>query len=104
MTEGYSMSGSQANRVALKPAGTLSGGNRFSVAGPVRGARSPARPRTPARAMRKAEKQEMTVARLSCFPAFLIFSLLHLVKGSDVCGDPGLGQARISLTTCPATS
>jgi hypothetical protein len=31
------MSGSQAKRVALKPGGTLSGGNRFSVAGPVRG-------------------------------------------------------------------
>src|SRR5262245_39316049 len=36
MTDGYSISGSQAKSVALKPAGTFSGGNRFSVCGPVR--------------------------------------------------------------------
>src|ERR1700722_11896640 len=41
MTDGYSMSGSQANSVALKPGGTFSGGKRFSVAGPV-GAGAPA--------------------------------------------------------------
>src|SRR5207247_171929 len=46
MTEGYSMSGSQANSVALKPAGTLSGGKRFSVRGPVRGGSSPRRAAT----------------------------------------------------------
>src|SRR5262245_21644749 len=37
MADGYSMSGSQANRVALNPSGSLSGGNRFSVSGPVCG-------------------------------------------------------------------
>jgi len=35
-TEGYSINGSQAKRVALNCAGTVSGGNRFSVSGPVR--------------------------------------------------------------------
>src|SRR5687767_11472929 len=35
MTDGYSMSGSQAKSVALKPGGSFSGGKRFSVAGPV---------------------------------------------------------------------
>src|SRR5438094_3330861 len=35
MTDGYSMSGSQAKSVALNPAGTFSGGKRFSVSGPV---------------------------------------------------------------------
>src|SRR5882762_9608120 len=45
MTDGYSMSGSQAKSVALKPGGTLSGGKRFSVAGPVSGCGSaPGRP------------------------------------------------------------
>ena len=39
------MSGSQANSVALKPAGTFSGGKRFSVCGPVR-ASSSARSKT----------------------------------------------------------
>jgi hypothetical protein len=41
MTDGYSMSGSQANRLALNPGGTLSGGKRFSVAGPVCGGPPP---------------------------------------------------------------
>src|SRR5689334_15879312 len=41
MAEGYSMSGSQANRVTLKPFGTFSGGKRFSVCGPVRAGSSP---------------------------------------------------------------
>src|SRR5438477_6235527 len=42
MTEGYSMNGSQANSVALNPGGSLRGGKRFSVRGPVRGSpRSP---------------------------------------------------------------
>ncbi len=41
ITEGYSISGSQANSVALKPGGTFSGGKRFSVAGPVDGGESP---------------------------------------------------------------
>src|SRR4051794_41375442 len=40
--EGYSTIGSQANRVALKPGGTFSGGNRFSDSGPGRGGSSPA--------------------------------------------------------------
>ena len=35
------MSGSQANSVALNPAGTFSGGKRFSVSGPVRGGPRP---------------------------------------------------------------
>src|ERR1043165_1331888 len=34
-TEGYSISGSQARSVALNSGGTLRGGNRFSVSGPV---------------------------------------------------------------------
>src|SRR5258708_6858903 len=42
MTEGYSISGSHAKSVALKPAGTRSGGKRLSVCGPVCGGR-PAR-------------------------------------------------------------
>ena len=37
MTDGYSTSGSQANKVARKPSGILSGGNRFSVSGPATG-------------------------------------------------------------------
>src|SRR6266480_3950259 len=45
MTDGYSIMGSQANSVALKPAGTLSGGKRFSVAGPIFGAWSPSNAR-----------------------------------------------------------
>src|SRR5262245_38794273 len=40
MTDGYSMSGSHAKSVALKPAGTFSGGKRFSVGGPTRGGSS----------------------------------------------------------------
>src|SRR5262245_6929458 len=43
ITEGYSMSGSQANSVALNPAGTTSGGKRFSVVGPVSAGTSSAR-------------------------------------------------------------
>src|SRR5688572_12448079 len=35
MTDGYSISGSQAKSVALNPGGRRSGGKRFSVAGPV---------------------------------------------------------------------
>src|SRR5262245_41809845 len=35
-TEGYSISGSHAKSVALNCGGTLSGGKRFSVSGPVR--------------------------------------------------------------------
>src|SRR5262249_46361690 len=35
ITDGYSTMGSQANSVALNPAGTWSGGKRFSVCGPV---------------------------------------------------------------------
>src|SRR5262245_25974486 len=38
------MSGSHANSVALNPGGTLSGGNRFSVCGPVFGGSSPRLP------------------------------------------------------------
>src|SRR5688500_14446899 len=34
-TEGYSIRGSHAKSVALNCGGTLSGGNRFSVSGPV---------------------------------------------------------------------
>src|SRR6516165_10356363 len=37
MTDGYSISGSQAKSVALKPGGTLRGGKRFSVSGPLFG-------------------------------------------------------------------
>src|SRR5262245_49373374 len=47
MTDGYSMSGSQANSVALKPAGTSRGGKRFSVAGPVWGCWAAARAKKP---------------------------------------------------------
>src|SRR2546426_7548227 len=42
MTEGYSMRGSQAKSVAVKPSGTFSGGKRCSVLGPVTGGASPA--------------------------------------------------------------
>ena len=35
-TEGYSISGSHAKSVVLNCGGTLIGGNRFSVSGPVR--------------------------------------------------------------------
>src|SRR5262245_55444162 len=41
MTEGYSMNGSQAKSVALNPGGSLSGGKRFSVRGPVWGPSPP---------------------------------------------------------------
>src|SRR5262249_27616398 len=41
ITEGYSMSGSQAKRVALNPAGTTSGGKRDSVCGPTIACSSP---------------------------------------------------------------
>src|SRR5438046_1105674 len=54
MTEGYSISGSQANSVALKPGGTFSGGKRFSVAGPGRGAAPAPQERTQARATPQA--------------------------------------------------
>src|SRR5262245_54982986 len=50
MTEGYSMRGSQANRVALKPGASFRGGNRFSVAGPVCGGLAVPRETTQARA------------------------------------------------------
>ena len=35
MTDGYSIRGSHANKVALNPGGTVMGGNRFSVAEPI---------------------------------------------------------------------
>src|SRR6185369_12800981 len=45
-TEGYSIRGSHAKRVALNCGGTLIGGNRFSVSGPVRTASWAARDAT----------------------------------------------------------
>src|SRR2546428_794907 len=41
-TEGYSISGSQAKSVALNCGGTLRGGKRLSVSGPIRAASWPA--------------------------------------------------------------
>src|SRR6516165_2097315 len=65
MAEGYSMSGSQANSVALKPAGTFRGGKRFSVCGPVRGGSPPARVRSPrSNAPPAARRKRLKRARL----------------------------------------
>src|SRR5579871_2756775 len=58
MTEGYSMSGSQANSVALNPAGTFSGGKRFSVCGPVRGGSSPRSGATPSTAKKQIPERK----------------------------------------------
>src|SRR5262245_34773975 len=57
-TEGYSMRGSQAKSVALKFGGTLIGGNRFFVSGPVRTASLAA-----ARQARDATNRSVTARR-----------------------------------------
>src|SRR5262245_53180371 len=61
ITEGYSISGSQAKSVTLKPGGTFNGGNRFSVCGPVFGGSSP---RLPTKALAKMKQPSASKRRV----------------------------------------
>src|SRR5262245_18235176 len=68
MTDGYSMNGSQANNVVLNPAGSLSGGKRFSVSGPVSGRSSPRPANAPTRTSGPSTRnQRRGVTTGSCY-------------------------------------
>src|SRR5579864_3681075 len=85
MTDGYSMSGSQAKRVALKPGGTLSGGKRFSVCGPVRGGSAAPRVGTNGPSRRSSSPRSLMACSRPRFaerqPSSALFELLqHLLR------------------------
>src|SRR6516162_8853709 len=87
MAEGYSMKGSQANSVALKPAGSCKGGKRFSVAGPVRGFPLPAKATSPMRKARATDNRCLSI--FTCRPGFIsIFCLSAENASHDNSHDP----------------